>query len=250
MTYPNYVFIIPNFISPSFTPWEPWQDQAINSSTAAQYILIYKSVVVTDSYVISSQISTKQNSFIDDYVDKHEQEFRNYSSDDSIVFVLSRPFPDDDIRVTNITGTPDWGTPGNKPINDTPACGFSGELCRSLASSRMTIMSRENTFAHAASRYSLTRINQPHDVLVGLYFGQRVWAKKYNKLGRISFKKEDLIYIKASRNFKPNSEVQSPIIGDENRRCFSLLNWAFFKLPIHSIESSTVADKNPGIFLF
>uniref|UniRef100_A0A915K6F2 Uncharacterized protein n=1 Tax=Romanomermis culicivorax TaxID=13658 RepID=A0A915K6F2_ROMCU len=42
---------------------------------------------------------------------------------------LSRPFADDDIRVTNVTGTTDWGTPGNVPINDTPACGFSNELC-------------------------------------------------------------------------------------------------------------------------
>uniref|UniRef100_A0A915K7R0 Uncharacterized protein n=1 Tax=Romanomermis culicivorax TaxID=13658 RepID=A0A915K7R0_ROMCU len=42
--------------------------------------------------------------------------------------------------------------------------------------------------------------------------------------------------------FKPNSEVQLPIVGDKNRRIFSLLNWAFCKLPIHSLELPTVAD--------
>uniref|UniRef100_A0A915HKV3 Uncharacterized protein n=1 Tax=Romanomermis culicivorax TaxID=13658 RepID=A0A915HKV3_ROMCU len=41
---------------------------------------------------------------------------------------------------------------------------------------------------------------------------------------------------------KLNSEVQSSTVGDKNPRIFSLLNWAFCKLPVHSIESPTVAD--------
>uniref|UniRef100_A0A915J9V6 Uncharacterized protein n=1 Tax=Romanomermis culicivorax TaxID=13658 RepID=A0A915J9V6_ROMCU len=63
--------------------------------------------------------------------------------------------------------------------------------------------------------------------------------------------------IKNRRNFrrktlgiKPNLEAQSTIVGDENPRTFSLLNQAFCKLPIHSVESPTVADKNSRIFNF
>uniref|UniRef100_A0A915KBJ3 Receptor ligand binding region domain-containing protein n=1 Tax=Romanomermis culicivorax TaxID=13658 RepID=A0A915KBJ3_ROMCU len=80
MTYPDYVFIIPDFITPSFNPWQPWLDSSIfNTSTAAKYILIYRSVVVTDSYVISTQVSSQKTSFIDEYVAQHKQEFPKYN---------------------------------------------------------------------------------------------------------------------------------------------------------------------------
>uniref|UniRef100_A0A915KZL4 Cation/H+ exchanger domain-containing protein n=1 Tax=Romanomermis culicivorax TaxID=13658 RepID=A0A915KZL4_ROMCU len=40
-----------------------------------------------------------------------------------------------------------------------------------------------------------------------------------------------------------SEEVQSPTVGDKNPRIFSLLNYAFRKLPIYSVESPTIADR-------
>uniref|UniRef100_A0A915K3C3 Uncharacterized protein n=1 Tax=Romanomermis culicivorax TaxID=13658 RepID=A0A915K3C3_ROMCU len=40
----------------------------------------------------------------------------------------------------------------------------------------------------------------------------------------------------------PRNRRQSPIVGNKNPRILPLQNWAFCKLPTHSLESPSVAD--------
>uniref|UniRef100_A0A915K0N4 Uncharacterized protein n=1 Tax=Romanomermis culicivorax TaxID=13658 RepID=A0A915K0N4_ROMCU len=68
--------------------------------------------------------------------------------------------------------------------------------------SRVTMTSHDHSLVDGTSKHTLNGTNQSPDILVGIYFGKRVIAKKYNKLGGISFHKKDLLFIKAMKDAK------------------------------------------------